>query len=288
VARRPAHKAQVAPRAGGLRPGRVFGQAAVRPRARPLRSGLATHRRKLIAANSVRRPSERALAAWQVRLAGVHSTAPVRIAVGLLRAVVGAFTISVLLYTFGLDIEGRDANPFNYFGYFTNQTSLFMGVVFIATGFLTIARRELSRWLTLLRGVGTAYLIVVAVIYNVLVPGTGSAPPWVSAVLHVVVPTIVVFDWVLVNDRRPLPWPRLWILLPYPFVWLLVVLGRGMTDGWVPYGFLLPENGLISLILYIVGLVCAVMIAGIVVWLASRLSIYPRTTLGRFGPRDAR
>ena len=130
----------------------------------------------------------------------------------------------------------------------------------------------------MLRGVATAYLIVVAVIYNVLVPGTGSAPPWVSAVLHVIVPTIAVLDWVLVDDRGLLPWGQLWILIPYPLVWLLVVLGRGATDGWVPYGFLLPQNGPASLILHIAALVCAVMIAGVLVWWASRLCIYPLVT----------
>jgi hypothetical protein len=118
----------------------------------------------------------------------------------------------------------------------------------------------------------TSYLIVVAVIYNLLVPGTGNAPAWVSAVLHVIVPAYAVLDWVLVNDRPPLPWRRLWLLLPYPIVWLVVVLARGATDGWVPYGFLLPANGPTSLILHIVALVCAVMVAGVLVWWASRLS----------------
>jgi hypothetical protein len=186
--------------------------------------------------------------------------------------VVGAFTVLVLFYTFGLNIEGGDANPFDYFGYFTNQTSLLMSVVLIATGILTALQRRTPPWLTSLRGMATSYLIVVAVIYNLLVPGTGNAPAWVSAVLHVIVPAYAVLDWVLVNDRPPLPWRRLWLLLPYPIVWLVVVLARGATDGWVPYGFLLPANGPTSLILHIVALVCAVMVAGVLVWWASRLS----------------
>ena len=197
-----------------------------------------------------------------------------RLTIGPLRIVVGAFTIAVLLYTFALNVAAGDANPFDYFGYFTNQTSLLMGVVLIATGVLTVARRDSPQWLTLLRGAATAYLIVVAVIYNVLVPGTGSAPPWVSAVLHVAVPAVAVLDWLVVADRRPLPWRWLWIVLAYPTVWLVVVLARGSTDGWVPYGFLLPENGLSPLILHIAALVCAVMVAAVLVWFGSKLSIY--------------
>jgi hypothetical protein len=200
----------------------------------------------------------------------VRSVPQLRVAIGLLRAVVGAFTVSVLFYTFGLNTEGGDANPFDFFGYFTNQTSLLMGVVLITTGILAVVQRRPPSWLISLRGMATSYLIVVAVIYNVLVPGTGTAPPWVSALLHVIVPAYAVLDWVLVNDRPALPWRGLWILLPYPIVWLVVVLSRGATDGWVPYGFLLPANGPTSLILHIVALVCAVMVAGVLVWWASR------------------
>lgn len=110
-------------------------------------------------------------------------------------------------------------------------------------------------------------------IYNTLVPGTGSAPPWVSAALHVVLPVIAVLDWALVDDRRPLAWRRLWSVLVYPLVWLIVVLTRGATDGWVPYGFLLPENGIASLALHIIGLMVAVVAAGALVWAMSRLRI---------------
>lgn len=183
------------------------------------------------------------------------------------------FTISVLFFTFGLSVAGGDPNPFDFFGYFTNQTSLLMGVILVATGVLTLARRDSPQWLTSLRGAATAYLIVVAVIYNVLVPGTGSAPPWVSAVLHVVVPVISVLDWLFVGDRRPLAWRSVSLVLIYPAIWLVVVLARGATDGWVPYGFLLPENGQTSLILHIVGLLCAVMVAAVLVWLGSRISV---------------
>jgi len=113
-------------------------------------------------------------------------------------------------------------------------------------------------------------LLVVAVIYNALVPGTGSAPPWVSVLLHIVFPLLVALDWLLIGDRPRLVWQRLWMLLPYPAVWVTVVLIRGATDGWVPYGFLLPERGVASLVLHIVGLLAAIVVAGLLVWTATR------------------
>jgi hypothetical protein len=114
-------------------------------------------------------------------------------------------------------------------------------------------------------------MIIVGVVYNVLVPGTGSAPAWVSVVLHTLFPVLLVFDWVLIGDRAPMPWRRLWLVLPYPVIWLGVVLVRGITDGWVPYGFLLPERGVMSLTLHSVGLFAALLASGSVVWTLSRV-----------------
>lgn len=188
----------------------------------------------------------------------------------LSRILIGIAVVGILVYAYALRIAVGDVNPLDYFGYFTNQTSLIAAGVLIGTGFLGVSGRRAPSWLTLLRGLVTAYLIVVGVIYNVLVPGTGSAPPWVSVVLHVVFPVVVVLDWLLVGDHPRLPWRLLWLLLPYPVMWLIVVLLRGVTDGWVPYGFLLPERGPLSLLLHIVVLLAAVLLAGVLVWSASR------------------
>lgn len=188
----------------------------------------------------------------------------------IVRIVTGAAVVAVLLYAYALRIAVADGNPFDYFGYFTNQTSMIAALVLIGAGVLGARGRPVPSWVVLLRGITTTYLIVVAVIYNVLVPGTGSAPPWVSVLLHVVFPLLVALDWLLVGDRHPLPWRLLWTLLPYPLIWLVVVLMRGATDGWVPYGFLLPERGPVSLILHILGLLVVIVLAGVAVWSASR------------------
>lgn len=187
-----------------------------------------------------------------------------------MRAVSGLSVIAVLTYAYVLRLAVGDDNPFDYFGYFTNQTSLLASVILIATAAFALSRRDVPAWLMTARGVVVAYLLIVAVVYNVLVPGTGSAPPWVSALLHVVFPIAVAADWLLVGDRPPLRWRHLWIVLPYPLVWLAVVLVRGRTDGWVPYGFLLPERGYPSLIAHVAGLLVAVLAAGALSWLASR------------------
>ncbi|MGV8882091.1 MAG: Pr6Pr family membrane protein [Rhodoglobus sp.] len=188
-----------------------------------------------------------------------------------MRVASGTAVVAILIYAYVLRLDAGDANPFDYFGYFTNQTSLIASATLIATGVFTLTGRQAPLALTTLRALATSYLLVVAVIYNLLVPGTGSAPPWVSVILHVAFPLLVALDWAMIGDRARLRWGHLWLLMPYPVLWLAVVLTRGATDGWVPYGFLLPERGIASLLIHIVGLLATVMVAGVLVWGASRL-----------------
>ncbi|WP_223406197.1 Pr6Pr family membrane protein [Occultella gossypii] len=190
--------------------------------------------------------------------------------VAIVRIVAGLLIIGVLVSGFAAQVVVGGRNPFDYFGYFTNQTNLLTSVVLIITGTIVLTGRRIPGWLTLVRGVATACLLVVAVIYNLLIPGTGSAPPVVSAILHIAFPLAVALDWLLVGDREPLAWRRLWLVLPYPLLWLLVVLVRGVTDGWVPYGFLLPDRGPASLGLHVVALLGTLLAAGALVWSASR------------------
>lgn len=191
--------------------------------------------------------------------------------VGAARAAVGASVVALLAYTYVLAIPRDGANLFDFFGYFTNLTSLLLGVLLVIVGGRQIAGRSIPSWLISVRAVGVACMLVVAVIYNLLVPGTGSAPPWVSFALHVIFPCLVALDWALIADRPPLPWRRLWIVLPYPASWLVVVLIWGVTDGWVPYGFLLPDRGVSSLLVHVLGLSGTLLLSGALVWAATRL-----------------
>ncbi|MEI2268146.1 Pr6Pr family membrane protein [Microbacterium sp. No. 7] len=200
--------------------------------------------------------------------------------IGGVRLGMAVGVLAVLGWTYARSVQRGSANPFDFFGYFTNQTALWSALVLGAIGILLLRNRVVPTWLTVARGVVVACLIVVAVVYNGFVPGTGSAPPWVSAVLHIVLPLYVVLDWTLVRDRPRLPWRNLWLVLPYPIVWLVVVLLRGQTDGWVPYGFLLPSRGLGALVLTSLGLLAMLLAAGAAVWALSRILPLRRRSVG--------
>ncbi|WP_341957512.1 Pr6Pr family membrane protein [Microbacterium sp. LWH13-1.2] len=107
---------------------------------------------------------------------------------------------------------------------------------------------------------------------------------WASEALHTIFPILLVLDWIFVDDRSPLPWRRLWAVLPYPVLWLGVVLVRGATDGWVPYGFLLPERGAVSLATHAAGLLLALLVSGALVWALSRTRARRRVPAVRRSP----
>lgn len=83
---------------------------------------------------------------------------------GLLRVLAGGFTVSLVLYAYGLSVRNGNPNPFDFFGYFTTQTNLMMGIVLILGGALAIAGFAPPHGLVLVRGAVTAYLIVVAIV----------------------------------------------------------------------------------------------------------------------------
>lgn len=192
------------------------------------------------------------------------------------RLVAASIALAVVLIAYALRLAVGDGNPFDFFGYFTNQTSSLSALVLMAVAFRQLRGRRIPEALAVVWGVGTAFLVVVAIVYNTLVPGTGSAPPWVSAILHIVFPVFVVADFASASDRPHLRWRALWWLLPYPCLWLAVVLVRGQTDGWVPYGFLLPERGPVSLAAHVVGILALLMLAATSVWGLSRRRVRSR------------
>lgn len=201
-------------------------------------------------------------------------------AVSVARLTLGIGMLVLLAWTYMIGIPRSGANPFDYFGYFTNLTSLAGALLLIAVAASCLRGRRVPLWLTTARGVAVACLLIVGLVYNLLVPGTGSAPAWVSTILHTLVPLLALLDWTLVPDRAPLPWRRLWAVLPYPLLWLTVVLVRGVTDGWVPYGFLLPERGVASLLAHIAGLLTTLLLTGALVWGLSRVQL-PRGEVSR-------
>ncbi len=134
----------------------------------------------------------------------------------------------------------------NFFGFFTIQSNVIgIVVLLIAVRFTGRAR---PRWVELARACATVYLVIVGIVYWTLLVGVDVqiAYPWANIVLHGVSSVLLLADWLIEGPRSPLPWRSTWVVLIYPVVWLVVVIVRGATDGWVPYPFLDPDHGYVS------------------------------------------
>jgi len=198
-----------------------------------------------------------------------------RTAVALIRIVV-ALTVLAAVVATALDTASRTPLiPWNFFGFFTIQGNILLAVILLVTAGLSLARRPQSGGLVLARGAATGYIAIVGVVYNLLLAGLagGVTLPWANTVMHVLFPLYGVLDWLLVGDRPPLPWRRLWVVVLYPVAWLVVVLVRGATDGWVPYPFLDPANGYGTVAVYVAAIAVAFVLAGALAWAISRLRI---------------
>jgi hypothetical protein len=195
--------------------------------------------------------------------------------IAALRAVAALGTLTAIVATFFDTASRSTINPFNFFGYFTMQSNLATLAVLLAAAVYGFRGRRQPPGLVLARGCVTTYIVIVGIVYNLLLSGLegGVTLAWANTVLHVLLPIYAALDWILFADRGPLPWRRFWIVLVYPVVWLIVVLVRGATDGWVPYPFLDPAQGYGVVALFAVGIAVAFAAVGAGVWAVSRMAV---------------
>lgn len=197
--------------------------------------------------------------------------------VATLRLAVVTLVVVAIVATF-LDTAGRTViNPFNFFGFFTMQSNIITAVVLALAALTTLRGRTQPPLLHLARACATTYIVIVGIVYNTLLTDVegGVSLAWANTVLHVVFPIYAALDWTLFGDRGAIAWRRLWVVLVYPLAWIVVVIIRGATDGWVPYPFLDPATGYGTVALYCLGIAVAVLAVAIVVFGISRRQIIP-------------
>ena len=192
----------------------------------------------------------------------------------VLRTAAGLAIVIAIVAQFLKSSSLTTVNPFNFFGYFTIQSNIIAAVAFLASASFIFRKKLQPEWVIYLRALATILMVIVGIVYNTLLSGEGLEGSfnlqWSNDILHIVIPIYAALDWLLFGDRPKLPFARLWLMLIYPLVWLFVVLIRGATDGWVPYPFLSPANGYLSVAIY------SIAIAGFTILFAYGVYAYSR------------
>jgi hypothetical protein len=201
----------------------------------------------------------------------------VKILFASLRSIAAAAIVVAIVAQFMSTASGTEINPLNFFGYFTIQGNIIAAVAFALSAIFIFGKRAQPRWLSYLRALATVIMAIVGIVYNTLLADAGLDGafnvPWSNDILHIWIPIYAVADWVLFGDRIKLPFARLWVMLIYPVIWLVVILIRGASDGWVPYPFLDPASGYDSVAVYSVIISAITILFGYGAYAVTRIKI---------------
>lgn len=193
---------------------------------------------------------------------------------GIARLAVAATLLVALIYQIVDKIAHNDLEPSTYYTLFTIESTM-IAIVVVAVGGMLALRHPIDPvGYTAIRVAVTAYAVMTAVVYNVLLRGLPPegyvGPQWPGEIMHVWFPIYITLDWLFAPGRPRLGWRALLVVITYPLLWLGFTLIRGSIDGWYPYPFLNPASGWGSVLVYIL------VITGFVVGVAALLIAYSR------------
>ena len=169
---------------------------------------------------------------------------------------------------------GAGRSTVDFLSYFTIQSNLLAVAVF---GWLALApqSRPTGARRDVLRGGPVLYLAVTGIVVATLLAGVPVVVnPFANAVLHQLMPLVVVADWLIEPPGPDLSFRRALAWLLFPLVWLTYTMIRGAVTGWYPYPFLDPGTmgGYLSVAAVVVGIVAGgVALIWLIAWMG-RLS----------------
>lgn len=142
--------------------------------------------------------------------------------------------------------QGRDL--VNFFSFFTIESNIFAAIILLIVGIGSFTHKKSNPQFALLRGAATLYMTMTGIIYILLLSGNEvslqTTIPWVNAVLHYILPVVVLLDWLCFPPKFHLSYGKASLWLVFPVAYLTYSLIRGAFTSWYPYPFIDPvQNG---------------------------------------------
>jgi hypothetical protein len=173
--------------------------------------------------------------------------------------------------------------PWEYFSYFTIQTSLLAIVVLSVAGWYAWTGRTETRLINIVRLSTVTFTIVVTLVYNLLLRGLPDAvedggyvwPVLPNEILHVWAAIFMLIDWILSSRRINLRIRTIFWVLLFPLTWLVYSIIRGLIVDWWPYWFINPNEpaGVTGMLTYIVGIMLFLLTIAIALIGLQRLTV---------------
>jgi hypothetical protein len=173
--------------------------------------------------------------------------------------------------------------PWEYFSYFTIQTSLLAIVTLSVAGWYAWTGRTETRVMNIVRLSTVTFTIVVTLVYNMLLRGLPDAvedggyvwPILPNEILHVWAAVFMLIDWILSSRRINLRIRTIFWVLVFPLAWLVYSIIRGLMVDWWPYWFINPNEpaGITGMLTYIVGIMLFLLTVAIALLGLQRLTV---------------
>jgi hypothetical protein len=162
----------------------------------------------------------------------------------LARLFFGILTLSALAIQFMYLQQNAALNVGNFFSYFTNLSNIFASLVFIMSALYLMTHKQPSVADDIIRGAAALYMTVTGIVYVTLLSGEdlGLLQPWINIVLHYVMPSAVLLDWLYQPQKSTLSTKQTLYWLIFPAAYLTYSLLRGPLANWYPYPFLNPDK----------------------------------------------
>lgn len=152
-----------------------------------------------------------------------------------------------------------------FFSYFTVLSNILITFVFLYFG---LSSKPKNKLIEKLYGPATLYMVITGVVFWTILRNDHaiSTIPWITIVMHAVMPIIVVLGWIFypaklkTNYKTSLKW------LIFPLLFVIYTLIRGPIVGWYPYPFLNPEKvgGYGGVALYVLFILIGAWIASLI------------------------
>jgi hypothetical protein len=156
------------------------------------------------------------------------------------RAVGALAILSAISYQLGHGLGGQSWSAANYFSYFTILSNLLAAGILLAGALRGPGPR--SETVDLLRGAAVMYMLTTGIVYAVLLSGQKVSTPWVNAIVHQIMPVVVLVDWGLDPPWTQLPLRSTLLWLSFPVAYIAYTLTRGAIVNWYPYFFVNPNH----------------------------------------------
>ena len=164
-----------------------------------------------------------------------------------------------------------DSYGWNLFSYFTTDSNLITAVALILATIVIWRNKAFGSWFRYLRGGTVVYMVVTAIVYQLLLHESGSAFDWDNFILHRIAPAFVVSWWIIWPSATSISASKAnWWLL-FPIAWAIYTLVRAALIDWYPYPFLNPAEvgGIEGVVVHVIGIAVGfVIVSQIVAWIS--------------------